>query len=405
MSVRTADELGLSVWRWRALAGGIMALVVVILGVAASPTRFFQAYLPAYLFCLGLTLGSMALLMIYHLTGGAWGFLIRRILEASVRNLPLCAILFLPVALGVEQLYPWARPGLAASELGAGPAHIYLNPRGFWIRAAVCFIVWSVVALALDRCSRRQDSTGRQQLVPWLRALSGFGLLAYGVGMNFASVDWVMSLQIPFHSTIFGPLMAAGHLLSALAFSILILARLARRAPMAQAVSPAAVNDLGSLLFAFLVVWSYMVWFQFMLIWIADLPTDVMWYLPRSSGGWQWVAYALLTFGFVIPLSVLLVRRLKRDLKLLARVAALILLTQLAYDFYLVIPAFPDSTIVNNWMDFLTPVALGGIWLAAFLWQLDRQSFLPRCDFNQNEALLLRHKNDQQVLREQALAS
>jgi hypothetical protein len=266
-------------------------------------------------------------------------------------------------------------------------------------------IIWSLVAGTLDRCSRRQAASGSQQFVPWLRTLSGLGLLTYGVGMNFATVDWVMSLQFPFHSTILGPLMAAGHLLSALAFSILILARLSRRAPVAQVVSPAAVNDLGSLLFAFLVIWSYMVWFQYMLIWIADLPTDVMWYLPRSRGGWQWVAYALLVTAFGIPLSVLLVRRWKRDLNLLARIAALILLTQLAYDFYLVIPAFPDGTIVDNWMDFLMPVGLGGIWVAAFLWQLDRQSYLPRNDFNQNEAIQLRHKYDRQVLRDQALAS
>jgi hypothetical protein len=403
-TLAAADERIVSRWQWRSLAIGVVALAVLVVAAPASRAQFFRAYLAAYLFWLGLTLGSMALVMIYHLTGGAWGFLIRRVLEAGMRTLPLMALLLVPIAYGVGDLYLWAQPSAVAGDGALQHTRAYLNPTFFWIRSAAYFGTWWLLTYLLGSVARRQDRTGDQRLTPWLRTLSGFGLLAYGVGMNFASVDWVMSLQTPFHSTILGPLMAAGHLLSALALTAIVLCWLAARRPVAQVISPDVVNDLASLLFALLVVWAYMVWFQFMLIWIADLPTDVIWYLARATGGWQWVAWALCGFGFVVPLTALLLRRVKRDLTAVARVAGLILFAQLVYAYYLVMPAFGHTSIGEHWMDFVMPIGLGGVWLSCFLWQLGRDGVLPQADFNQNEAVRLRDEHQRQLVAEEALA-
>jgi hypothetical protein len=390
--------------RWLALAVGLLLLALSLAAVPANSILFLSAYLAAYLFYLGLTLGSLTLLMIYHLTGGAWGFLIRRLLEAAVRTLPLVAMGFVPIALGVPTLYPWAVPSLVAGDPSLQHAHAYLNPPAFWARAAAYFVTWLLVGMLLNFWSRQQDTTRNPKITGRLRTLSGLGLVSYGVGLNFASADWVMSLQPSFHSTIFGPLLASGHLMSALALAIVLLAWLKDRPPLARAISADAINDLGSLLFAFVVVWSYMVWFQFMLIWIANLPVDVIWYMPRSIRGWQHVSLAVFGGAFLIPLFLLLLKAVKRNLTILSRVAGLIVLMQLVYDFYLVIPSTAAAEVGNVWMAILLSLGLGGIWVACLLWQLGRRPLLPACDFNQNEALRLRAKHDREQLQEEALA-
>jgi hypothetical protein len=396
-----ADRAHLNTWKWRALAAGLISLAVALAASPGNLAPFVQAYLPPYLFSLGLALGSLALLMIYHLTGGAWGFLIRRILEAGTRTLPLLALLFLPIAGNVQELYPWAQWASGAGDHAQRHVQPYLNANWFCARAAAYFAVWLAVSFAIDRTARQQDSGGNGHLNERLRTLSGVGLSAYGVSLNFASVDWIMSLQFPFHSTIIGPLMASGHLLTALAFSILVLDCLSARPPLARVISPDAVNDLGSLLFAFVVVWSYMVWFQFMLIWIANLPTDVIFYVPRSEGGWQWVAWTLFVLAFLAPLLLLLLRKVKRNSVALGRVSAPILATQLVYDFYLVAPSYSQSTAGGGWLMFVVPIGVCGLWLSCFLWQFGRLAVLPQYDFNQNEALRLRHKNEHEALLEE----
>jgi hypothetical protein len=372
--------------QWWALGAGVVALGVCAAGAVFSPAQFFRAYLAAYLFYLGLGLGSLAILAIYHLTGGAWGFLIRRILEAGIRTLPLLAVLFVPIACGLGYLYEWAQPEKVAADPSLRHKQVYLNEPFFWARAALFFVLWMAVAYLLDSWSRRQDRTDDPALLPRFGRLAGIGLVIYGVSIHFASVDWVMSLQPAFRSTIFGPLMASSHLLSAMAFTLLLLAWLVERPPLAEQASVEALNDLGNLLFTFLIVWAYLVFFQFMLIWMANLPYDIIWYLPRIQGGWRWVAWALLVFNFIIPFFSLLLRDVKRDPRALARVAGLVLFMQLVHTDYLVLPAFADTTLADHWMDFLAPVGLGGIWLAYFIWQVQRRPVLPAHDPNQEAA-------------------
>ena len=399
----SADEALLEGWQWRALAVGAVALVVCVIGAFFDPAQFFRAYLTAYQFYLGLGLGCWVILMLYHLTGGAWGFLIRRILEAAMRTLPLLAVLFIPVACGVTYLYPWADPEVVAGNRALQYNHIYLNKEFFWGRAALYFVSWILLALILDSWSRQQDQTGDLRLARKNRLLSAPALVVYGATITFGSVDWVMSLQAPFHSTIFGPYYASGQILSGQALAIVVLAWLAYRPPLNQIIALETLNDLGNLLFTFLIIWAYMTYFQFMLIWIADLRDEVVWYLPRSRGGWQWVAWALFVFHFAVPFFLLLMRDIKRNPKALGQVAALILVMHLVFSYFQIMPPFWGTTIADHWMDFLTPFAVGGLWVAYFLWQFRRRPLLAVNDPNRGHTAELRHQDLEEAARQEAI--
>lgn len=267
-------------WRLLSFAIGVVTLVVCAALAVFWPVPFFQAYLAAYLFYLGIALGSMVLMMAHQLTGGSWGLLIRRILEAAMKTLPLLALLFVPIAAGVGYIYVWAQPAEVAASPKLQYQQFYLQPAYFWLRATVYFVLWLGIAYLLGRWSRRQDETGEPRLAWKLLKFSGFGAVLYGVSFHFAAVDWAMSVHPTFHSTIWGPMFAAGQLLSALSFAIVVLPRLIDRPPLAEVASLQVRNDLGSLLLTFTILWAYMVFFQFMLVWIANMPVDVVWYVP-----------------------------------------------------------------------------------------------------------------------------
>jgi hypothetical protein len=389
--------------QWQALVVGVVAWIVCIVGAVFSPTQFFRAYLTAYLFYLGIAHGCFAILMIYYLTGGAWGYLSRRVMEAGMRTLPLLAVLFVPVACGVGNLYLWAQPEAVAASKELQHKQLYLNPPFFWGRAALYFILWVGTAYLLSLWSRREAETGDPRYLRRLETLSGPGLIVYGVTITFAAVDWIMSLTPAYRSTIIGPVFASGELLSGQAFVLLVLAWLVWRPPLANAISLEALNDLGNLLFTFLVIWAYTSYFQFMLIWIANLPYDIIWYLARGRDGWQWVGAALAALEFAVPFFLLLSRDVKRRPRALAWVAGLLLFMHLVFQYWQVMPSFPGTTIGQHWMDFVTPLAVGGPWLACFLWQLGRYPVLPPPGEDRDMALHLRHLDREQLAIEQGV--
>jgi hypothetical protein len=399
-----ADRAETARWQRRSLGVGLAALAVCALGALADPGQFFRAYLTAYLFFLGIGLGSMAILMIYHLTGGAWGFLIRRVLEAGMRTLPLLALLFLPIAFGLAYLYPWARPELVAASKELQHKTFYLAPRLFWLRAAAYFVLWLGLAWCFSAWSRREDRDAEARLSWRYVKLSGLGAVLYGVSIHFAAVDWLMSLHPVFHSTIFGPLVALGQLLSAQAFALVVLAWLAARAPVDEVISRKAMRDLGSLLLVFTVTWAYLVWFQYMLVWIANLRVDVIWFLPRGSGGWLWVAWAIFLLHFVVPFFLLLMRPVKESPIAVAWVAGLLLVMQLVFMNYQVLPAFEGGYVHQHWMDLILPLGIGGIWLAWFLRKLGGWPVLAEHDANREAALYLRELDLEEAAREEAIA-
>jgi hypothetical protein len=390
-------------WQSAALVVGVVAAIVSVIGAIFTPTAFFRAYLFSYVFFLGIPLGALALVMIHHLTGGVWGFLIRRVVEAEMRTMLLAALLFLPIGFGLQYVYPWANSLAESAPAHESVRQRYLDPTFFYCRAAIYFALWLGLAGLLSAWSRRADDADDVRTAWKSYKLSGFGLVLLGLSLHFAAVDWIMSVEPRFTSTIFGPLVFSGQLLSAFAAAVLVFCLISSRPEYQGLLSIKVFTDLGSLLFTLLVLWAYMAWFQFMLIWMADLPHGAMWYLARG-GGWGWLALALIVFHFVIPFFLLLFRAVKQRPRWLGSVAALILVMQLPFNYYQIVPSYETPATGGAWIGAILPIGFAGLWIAAFLWLLSRRPLLPRYDLNQPYAVHLRALDAEEVEREEVLS-
>ncbi len=367
----------------RALVVGVVALVAGIAGALVSPDQFFRSWLIGFLFCLGLTLGSLGLLMLQHMTGGEWGLVGRRVFEAASRTLPIVALFFIPILFGLPRVFLWARPEAVAADHILQMKTAYLNVPFFVGRAVFYFLVWMACMVLLTRWSDAQDR-GEVAVTPAdsrrFRVVSAPGLLLYALTITFAGIDWVMSLDPHWFSTIFGLLLFTGQGLAAFAFVIAVLAALSAVEPVASVVSTRQFHDLGKLLLAFVMLWAYLAFSQFLIIWAGNLPEEIPWYMERIRGGWGYVAL-LVAFGhFALPFVVLLSRDLKKNRSLLAKVAIGILVMRLVDIIWLVAPAFPHSGFAVHWMNVVVPVGLVGIWLFLFARQLRSRPLLPLND-------------------------
>jgi hypothetical protein len=363
-----------------ALAAGVVGLLASAVGATFNPDQFFFSYLFGYLFWMGLTLGSLSLVMLHHLVGGRWGFVIRRILEAGLAMLPLMLILFLPVLFGLDSLYAWARPGEAARDEVLRHQSIYLNRPAFAARLLLYFFVWLGLAYLLHRWSRQQDDTPDPEPTRRLRRLSGPGLVASALATTFAYVDWVMVLERSWYSTIFPVSILMGQVMTTLAFAILLLAWLGRVQPLCDILTPTHWHHLGNLLMAFMLVWTYLAFSQLLIIWAGNLPQEVTWYLHRSQGGWAAIAVILALFHFAVPFSFLLRRAVKRKPASLTTLAAVLLLAHLVFDYWLVLPSLHPNNLSFHWLDCAAPVGIGGIWVAVYVSLLKRRRGMPRND-------------------------
>ena len=366
--------------------GGAAALVSLV-GVALSPTQFLQSYLMAYMLWLGATLGCLALGMIHQLSGGAWGVLIRRPIGAASRVLPVMTVLFLPIALGMSRMYPWMNADLVAHDEALQHKHLYLNVPFFLVRAAIYFLAWNLISYFLNAWSLEQDRTGDPRIARRMQILSAGGLVVYGLTITFASFDWLMSLEPHWYSTMYGVLIIGGQGLTALAFLIVALVWLSRRPPLDRIVAPAHFHDLGNLTLAFVMLWAYFSFSQYLIIWAGNLPHEIAWYLHRMETGWRPVGAALMLFHFAVPFVVLLSRKVKRQPELLVKVAVAILCVRLVDLFWLIGPEFHEHGISVSWMDIVVPVAVGCLWAAAFIHQLRGRAILPVHDPEFDEAL------------------
>jgi hypothetical protein len=363
-----------------ALIVGVLALLILIVAVLISReyrAQIYQSYLVGYLFWIGIALGSLALLMLQHLTGGEWGLIIRRILEAASRTLPLMAVLLIPIIIGAHHLYPWTHH----EEISKTPAlqqkaRLYLNLPFFTGRAVLYFAIWILFAYLLGKWSLEQDRTADIRFTKRMRMLSGPGLAVLVLTVTFASVDWAMSLNPEWFSTIYGLIFVAAWALSALAFAIALMALLSRREPLARAARPSHFQDLGKLMLALVMLWAYFAFSQFLIVWSGNLPEEIQWYLPRVRGGWGVIALTVIFFHFAFPFLLLLSASLKRDPRKLLMLAGLILFMRIIDLFWMVIPEFRKSFYVS-WTDVLAPIAIGGIWLAMFLWLLSKWPLIP----------------------------
>jgi hypothetical protein len=364
----------------RSLAVGLIAAVLCAGGALIFPPAFFRAYLSAYIFWIGIPVGALALLMLHHLVGGRWGFMIQRVLEAAIQTLPLMALLFIPLLFGLADLYPWAQTEVVAADPLLQQKAAYLNIPFFIARAVAYFAVWIVLGRLLVTWSLQQDRSADDTLTLRLQRLSGPGLVLYGLTVSFAVIDWIMSLEPKWYSTIFGMIFMVSFGLAAMALAILATRFLETEKPLAQVVSPDRRHDLGNLLLALVMFWAYLNFSQFLLIWSENLAEEIPWYLHRIGGGWEWVAVALILFQFALPFILLLSRNTKRDSRTLAAVAAAILFMHWLDILWMVVPSFYPARFHFHWLDIAAPVAIGGLWLAAFIGYLKARSLLPLHD-------------------------
>jgi len=374
-----------------ALAVGALLFGLFVFGSLVDPGQALHAYLVGFIFWIGITLGSMALLMLQHLTGGAWGLIIRRVLEAATRTLPLMLILFVPILLRLNLIYSWTN----RAEMDQVPAlrekaaH-YLNPAFFMTRAALYFAIWSLMMLLLNTWSLQHDRTADRRFAKRLQMMSGPGLGFLIVTITFASIDWVMSLDPAWSSTIYGLIFVASWSLSALAFAILVMSWLAQREPMNTVVRTSHFHDWGNLLMALVMLWMYFAFSQYLIIWSGNLPEETTWYVARKHDGWGIIALGIVILQFAFPFLTLLSRAAKKSPQKLGMLALLILITRVVDVIWLIEPSFNREHFHLSWMDIVAPIAMGGLWIATFTWQLQKRSLIPVND-PQLEAALAAH--------------
>ena len=359
---------------------GIALLILAVLDGIRAPDQFFRSYLLGFVFWLGVPLGSAAFLMVHHLTGGFWGLPIRRPLEAATRTLPLLILLALPLLLGLGRLYTWTHPNLVAADTTLKFKQPYLNLPFFLIRNVIYFVVWWALVRRLNRWSDAQDRTGDPSFAVRLESMSGPGLVLYGLTVTFFSIDWIMSLEPHWFSTIFGMIFMVLQVLSGLSLAILVAGLLSRREPVANTITPDRLNDLGNLVLTFVMLWAYLAFSQFLIIWAGNLIREIPWYVTRAEGGWAIVAIVIIFLSFAIPFYLLLMRAIKRRVETLSTLCGALIVVTFLDVYWMIVPSYETAGPRFYLLDFLLPVGMGGIWVAAFVRQLKSRPLLPLHD-------------------------
>ena len=381
MNHRDATLTEMEPLRRRALLVGAAALAGCFIGAFFDRAEFFRSYLIAYVFWLGVPLGCLGVIMIHHLVGGTWGFVIQRPLESALRTLPVMALLFVPLCFGLSDLYVWTHPDVVSHDPALQQKSVYLNVPFFIARAVIYFAVWITVGQRLTQWSAEQDQSAaagaNRTFVERLQTLSGPGLVLYGLTVTFSSIDWVMSLEPKWYSSIYGMIFMVAYGLLALAFVIGVVYFLSRREPLAAVSAPWVFQDLGNLLLAFVMLWAYTSFSQFLIIWMENLTHEIPWYLHRLAGGWAVIAAALVLLKFALPFLFLLSRWVKQRTVTLFGIAVLIAAMQLIEMWWFVAPTFHPEGWALHWTMVLAPLGIGGLWFGAFLGQLRGRPLLP----------------------------
>ncbi len=372
---------------------GIVASGISLTTLVGHRAQFLQSYLVAYMFWFGIGVGSLAILMIHHLTKGRWGFVIQRILEASTKTMPLLAILFVPILMGIQELYIWSDPEMVRTDHFIEHKVPFLNVPFFVGRTVFYFIVWILMCYFLNKWSTKNDEQPTSRLAEKMRLASGPGLVGYALTMSFASIDWIMSLDPHWYSTGYGLIFIVGQGLMTFAFGLVVLNYVRDEPELQNVVKMERFWDLGNMMFAFVMLWGYMSLSHFLIVWSGNLPEEITWYLSRTSHGWEYVVWSLVIFHFVLPFMILLHRRSKQNSRRLLRLASLILVIRLVELHWLITPSFSHGGpgehhgVSLHWLDITLPIGIGGLWLAAFCYFLKAQPLLPKNDPLLEEAL------------------
>jgi hypothetical protein len=390
LRVKASDVMGPRLPRLQSIAMGMAAvgLILCVLGILLDREGlkgFFHSYLYAYLFWIAVTAGSLGVLMLHHVVGGGWGFLIRRFMEAATRLIPVMALLFIPVIIGLVwfDLYEWTHADNPALRIKSP----YLNIPFFIGRAMWYFLLWWLLARFFNRASAIQDERDDAELSNRLNVVGGAGLVLYVLMVTFVTVDWVMSLTPEWYSSIFGFLVVVSHALSTLALMMLLLGYLVGDQPLMDGIPSGYFRDLGNLMLAFVLLWAYMSFSQYLITYSGNTAEEITWYLDRRRGGWGIISLGLIVVHFLIPFLILLLgSNVKRSPVRLARVAGYLVLMRFVDVFWWVTPTFRDHLSISL-ADLGTPLLIGGIWLWLWAGQIKDQYLLPLHDARLEGAL------------------
>jgi hypothetical protein len=373
--------------RWRTLALGVGGIFTIIwaIGTFFNVEQGLRSWLLGFIFWGGIGFGSLGILLLQYLTGGAWGVVIRRFVEAGSRTIPIIFILFLPILIGVSSLYEWTH----LNDRIVQARQPYLSVEWWIFRAILYFILFYLMAHFLNKWSWQQDQTDNYKdsakFLGDATKFSGPTMIFFVVVVSFAAIDWVMTLDPHFYSTIWGFLFVAGWALSCFCFMVAIMASLIDKAPMSRILGKRHFHDIGKLMLALVMVWAYFNFSQYLIIYSGNLPEETFWYITRQEGAWGVIGLILIVFHFAFPFLVLLSRDLKRDAKWLKRIAIFILVLRLVDMYYIIGPSprigmhgqeVPFS-LSFSWMDLVAPVAVGGIWLWWFFGELLKRPLVP----------------------------
>jgi len=392
--MNAAPFTGGRTWMIRAAAVGVVGLAATAAGGMLDGRRALYAYLAAFVYWVGIAAAAMVFLMANEAAGSRWYIVVRRLLETIPAALTVLAVLFIPIALGAGRIFPWVDP-TASTHLPIQPwahgegklaihlwehRHPWMNLPFFLVRAVVYFAIWMGVAMFLRRWSLAQDRSGAPELKVRMRRLSAGGLPFVALAITFAAFDWQMSLSAFLFSTIFGVYWFAGSFVSAVAVLIIAAAAASREEPLRSAINPNHVHSLGKYLFAFTAFWAYIAFSQYLLIWIANLPEEVPWYLVRTDTGWKGVGIFLALFQFVLPFLILMPRERKRSWRPLVVMSFWILTVHYVDVYWVVMPTLSPAGPRPSWMDLAAFLGVGGISAAWVVSRLRGHPILPAGD-------------------------
>ena len=349
----------------RALVVAVLAGIGTIIGFIIEPNEAFHSWLLGFAYSWGLTTGPLAVLMLWYLSGGQWGMPIRRILEAAMKNLWLVALYFIPVVIGAKVLYAWMHPENMHEGMMRELSQNYLNLRLFIFRAVLYFVVWGMLVIFLSRWSTRLDNPPSKFMGRLFAGVSGAGMVVYFYTATFATIDWFMSMIPGWPSTVYSLIQIVGQALLAFGLCIVLSRFLVAYQPMATLMNRKFFHDIGKLTFAFVMLWAYLSFSQWLIIWAGNMPEEIRWYLPRLHGGWQYGFAFLWLFHFAVPFSILLSQSLKKNVRKLVWVAALLLFMRYFELFWQIEPQF-HSYFHYSWLDAVIPIFMASLWLVFF---------------------------------------
>lgn len=364
----------------KSLMVGVAGLALSLIGYFTDSHQFFYSYLTSFAFWFTIAMGGLFFVMLHHLTNATWSVVLRRIAENLMSNIPFMMILFIPVLLGIKDLYHWSHPDLVATDHLLMKKAPYLNIPFFIIRAAIYFGIWILLSRLLYKISINQDNGHSETQTKRFRKISAPGMILFAFTISFAAFDWFMSLDAHWYSTIFGVYIFSGGLLNGLAFITMVTIYLKSKGPFTDIVTSEHFHDLGKLLFAFTIFWAYICFSQYFLIWYANIPEETVWFSARWKGAWKFFSLTIIFGHFVIPFFALITQAAKRNLKVMTSIVILLFIVHWVDLYWIIMPNLLTDGAKISWMDLTTMLGIGGIFMWNYLRLSKKTALTPTND-------------------------